>query len=70
MPRPPKDYSKPQPYTPGPPPVATSSQEEVVRATWDEFNRIAALLGDPVTVIAVVNALADNPGANDANQPD
>lgn len=44
MSRPPKDYSKPVPYTPGPPPVFGNNPEEAIRAIWDEFNRIAAVL--------------------------
>lgn len=54
MPRPPKDYSIPQPYVPGPPPVAGSSQEEIIRATWDEFARIAAYLADPAPPAALL----------------
>lgn len=65
MPRPPKDLSKPQPYTPGPPPVAGSSPEEITRAVWDEFNRIAAYLADPTSPVS----LALPGGLSDANKP-
>ena len=44
MPRPPKDLSKPMPYTPAPPPVAGTKPEDVTRAVWDEFRRIAESL--------------------------
>lgn len=54
MPRPPKDYTIPVPYNPGPPPVVGSSTEEVIRATWDEFNRLAAYLADPATPAALL----------------
>lgn len=50
MPRPTPDTTKPLPYIPGPPPVFGSSQEEMTRAVWDEFNRISAVLAQmPVT---------------------
>ena len=68
MPRPPKDYSTPQPYTPGPPPLSTSTPQEIVRATWDEFARIAAYLADPVTPLALIPAEPE--AANDADQSD
>lgn len=61
MPRPPKDYSVPVPYVPHPPPVAGSSPEEIVRATWDEFSRLAALLADrTVTTNMVRKTDGDN----------
>lgn len=62
MPRPPKDYSTPVPYTPNPPPVPTSTPQEIIRATWAEFDRIAAYLADPVTPLIQ--------GVDDADQPD
>lgn len=63
MPRPPKDYSQPVPYTPAPPPVAGSTPEEVIRATWDEFQRIAALLADQsATVSSLEVPSASEPG--------
>lgn len=49
MPRPPKDYSVPVPYTVGPPPVFGSDPEQAIRAIWDEFNRIAAVLAQMQT---------------------
>jgi hypothetical protein len=67
MPRP-IDVSKPLPYTPGPPPVVGSSPEEIVRATWDEFNRIAHYLADPDTAPAVRLRLRG--GSPDADLPD
>jgi hypothetical protein len=66
MPRPPKDYSQPQPYTPAPPPVPTSTPQEIIRATWAEFDKIAAYLADP----ANSTALLLQGSANDADQPD
>lgn len=45
MARPPKDLTKPIPYVPAPPPVTGTPTPEVVRATWDEFRRIAEALG-------------------------
>ena len=65
MARPPKDYSQSAPYTPSPPPVAGTSPEQMVRATWDEFYRIAAYLADPAQPVTL--ALR---GGNDADQSD
>lgn len=64
MPRPPKDYSTPQPYMPYPPPVAGSTPEEITRAVWDELHRIAAYLADPTTPLGAAAAEVPN-----ADQP-
>ena len=66
MPRP-LDVSKPQPYVPGPPPVVGSSTADVIRATWDEFARIAAYLAEPDTTPPARLRLR---GGSDADQPD
>ena len=46
MPRPIPDTSKAQPYAPSPPPLPNSTPPELIRAIWDEFYRLQALLSD------------------------
>ena len=38
---------EPLTYVPAPPPAPGSAPEEIVRATWDELQRLATLLGNP-----------------------
>lgn len=47
MARPPKDLKQPIPYTPAPPPVPGTSQQDLTRAVWDELRRIAEALSNP-----------------------
>lgn len=41
-----RNRSLPIPYRPAPPPGPASTVEEIMRATWDEFTRIAASFSD------------------------
>lgn len=46
MPRIDRNRSLPFPYRPAPPPIDTSTRQEILRAIWSEFNRIASTLSD------------------------